>query len=80
MASTPFSYTDLIAPGIGGLAQLAGGLFGMKAEAKKRERDTKLEGLKAQLEAGNQAAQTLQQGSQGAFNQLMQGYQGVFRR
>jgi hypothetical protein len=75
----PISGT-LIAAGISGLANLAGGLFGLKAEAKKRERDSKMEGLKAQLEAGNQAAQTLQQGSQGAFNQLMQGYQGVFRR
>jgi len=66
--------------GISGMANLVGGLFTMSAEAKKRQRDTKLAGVQAELEAKNAAANTLNQGSQNAFNQMMQSYQGVLRR
>ncbi len=68
----------IAAAGIAGAAQLLGGLFGMKAEAKKRQAEALKTGLDARQEAEQGAAKTL--GDQTPFQQLMSSYNFLGKR
>jgi len=64
---------------IGAVAGLIGGLF-MDADQREREKKALLaQGQQAALQTQASAAQNLGQGSQSAFNALMQNYQGLIR-
>lgn len=58
--------------GLEGAASLAGGLFGLKAAAKKREQEALMQGQKDRQEAEMMAAKTIS--DQTPFQQLMQSY------
>ena len=65
--------------GIAAGATLISGLMGAKARRESEERQRKLQLEMAGLETQKQAAQSMTQGQQNAFNTMMQGYGSALR-
>lgn len=68
----------IAAAAIKGASDLLGGLFSMKAAAKKREQEALQEGAKNRAEAEGNSAKIL--GDQTPFQQLMAGYNFLGKR
>lgn len=67
-----------IGAGIGALVGLVGGLFGAAAQREQQKREIMQKAAEGKLQANSKAADTMLQGTQNGFAQLINSYRGLY--